>query len=104
MSINVHWCIIMQIEDIPEMFGDFFDISTEASQVFLSIVVILAVLLPVMLMSRGSKSVTIEAVVLFLTMCFLIGIGWLPFWILIMAVLIIAIFWAGIGADMVSGE
>lgn len=94
----------MQLEDIPQLVGVYLDISTEAAQVFLSIIVLLAVLLPVMIVSRGSKSMTAEIVTIFLTECFLVGISWLPFWVLIMTVLIIAIMWAQLGAKMVTGD
>jgi len=94
----------MSLESIPTYFSDFLDISLEAGQVILSLIVILAVLLPTMYLSRGNKSVMIEIVMLFLSMGLLVGIGWLPFWILIATVAVIAMAVAFLGANLVTGE
>ena len=80
------------------------DISLEAGQAILSIVVILAVLLPTMYLSRGSKSTIIEIVFLFLTEAFLVGIGWLPFWLLIATVAVLAFGVASNGTDGILGR
>ncbi len=93
----------MSLEDIPTYFSDFMVISLEAAQAILSIVVILAVLLPTMYLSRGSRSVTIEIVMLVLTESFLVGIGWLPFWLLIATVAVLAFGIATLGTKAVTG-
>lgn len=80
---------MQSIEDIPTWFSDYFGISLEAGQVILSIIVILAVLLPTMYLSKGTRGITIETVLLFLTMSVLVGIGWLPFWILIATIAVV---------------
>ena len=93
----------MSLESIPTYFSDFMDISLEAAQAILSIFVILAVLLPTLYLSRGSKSTVIEIVMLFLTEAFLVGIGWLPFWLLIATVAVMAFGVAIIGTKAVTG-
>jgi len=93
----------MSLESIPTYFSDFLDVTLEAAQVILSVVVILAVLLPTMYLSRGSQSVTIEIVMLVLTESFLVGIGWLPFWLLIATVAVMALAVASIGTKAVTG-
>lgn len=93
----------MSLESIPTYFSDFLDITLAAGQVILSMVVILAVLLPTMYLSRGNKSVTIEIVMLFLTESFLVGIGWLPFWLLIATVALMAFAVASLGTKTVTG-
>ena len=93
----------MSLESIPTYFSDFLGITLEAGQVILSIVVILAVLLPTMYLSRGSRSVTIEIVMLFLCEAFLVGIGWMPFWILIATVAAMALAVATLGTKVVTG-
>ena len=92
----------MSLESIPTYFSDFLDISLEAGQAILSIVVILAVLLPTMYLSRN-KSIIIEVIMLFLTEAFLVGIGWLPFWLLIATVALMALGVASVGTKAVTG-
>jgi len=82
---------MQSLEDVPTWFSDVFGITEAAAQVILSVVVILAVLLPTMYLARGTRAITIEIVLLFLTECVLIGIGWLPFWVLIATVAVMAI-------------
>lgn len=94
---------MQSLESIPTWFSDFMAISLEAGQVILSIVVIMAVLLPTMYLSRGRKSATIEIVMLFLTESFLVGIGWLPFWLLIATIAVLALAVASLGAKVVTG-
>ena len=91
------------LESIPTWFADTWDISLEAAQVLLSIVVLFAVLLPVMYFARGSRAIAIEFIVFFLTEALLIGIGWLPFWIMIATVAVMAIAVAMIGTKVVTG-
>lgn len=94
---------MQSIEDIPTWFSDAFGISLEAAQVILSIVVILAVILPILFLSRNRKGFIIEIVLLFLTESFLVGIGWLPFWLLIATVALMALAIASLGTQVVTG-
>jgi len=71
--------------------------------VLLSIVVILSVLLPVMILARGKNALTIYLIIAFLVECLLVGIGWLPFWILIATVAIMAVAIALLGTRVVVG-
>lgn len=93
----------MQIESIPTWFSDYWGISLEAAQAILSIAVILAVVLPVMLLSKGEKSTFIISVLLFLVEALLVGIGWLPFWLLIATVAVMAVAIAMLGTRVVTG-
>ena len=94
----------MSLESIPTYFSDFMGITLAAAQAILSIVVILAVLLPTMYLARGNKSTIIEIVMLFLTEAFLVGIGWLPFWLLIATVAVLAFGIASLGTKVVTGD
>lgn len=91
------------LEDVPTWFSDTLNITLEAGQVILSVAVILAVLLPTMYLARGTRAVTIEVVLLFLCECVLVGIGWLPFWILIATVAVLALVIASFGTKVVTG-
>ena len=94
----------MSLESIPTWFSDTLVITLEAAQAILSIVVILAVLLPTLYLSRGSGSFTLTLVMFFLTEAMLVGIGWLPFWLLIATVAVLALAVAIIGTGAVTGE
>ncbi len=95
---------MQSLESIPVWFADAMGLNLATAQVLLSVVVILAVLLPTMYLSRGSKSITIELIMAFLSMSMLVGIGWLPFWILISCVAVFALAIAFLGAGVVTGE
>ena len=91
------------IEDIPELVAVAWGITEASAQVLLSIVVIISVLLPVMYLARGKRALTSEIVVIFLVECLLVGITWLPFWILIATVAVMAIAVAILGTNVVIG-
>ena len=93
----------MSLESIPTYFSDFMDITLESAQAILSIVVILAVLLPTLYLARGNKSTIIEIVMLVLTESFLVGIGWLPFWLLIATVAVLGFGIAALGTKAITG-
>lgn len=94
---------MQSLESIPTWFSDTMSITLEAAQMILSIAVILAVLLPTMYLARGTRAITIEIVLLFLTECLLVGISWLPFWILIATVAVLALAIASFGTKLVTG-
>jgi O-antigen ligase len=91
----------MSLEDIPTLFSDYLEISLEAGQVLLSIIVILAIVLPTMYLSKGNR--TAEIIMLFLAEALLVGIGWLPFWLLIATVAMMALAIAALGTKTVTG-
>lgn len=90
------------IEEIPTYLATEWDITTEAAQVFLSIIVLLAVLLPVIILTRG-KSMTTTAIMFVFTEVFLVAITWLPFWIVIITVTILAFGIARLGSEFIGG-
>jgi len=93
----------MGLEDIPVAFADYFGITETTAQVILSITVIFTLLLPTMYLSKG-KSLTIYLMVFLLAECLLVGLGWLPFWILIATVAMMGIAMATLGTGAVTGE
>jgi hypothetical protein len=95
--------MMQSLESIPTWFSDFANISLEAAQMILSVSVILAILLPTMYLARGTRAIMIEIVMLFLSMSLLVGIGWLPFWILIATVAVLALAIASLGTKVVTG-
>ena len=93
----------MGLEDIPVAFADFFGINETSAQVILSIMVIFTLLLPPMILTKG-KSTMIYLIMTFLAECLLVGLGWLPFWILIATVALMAFGVAVIGSEGVVGD
>jgi len=93
----------MGLEDIPQDFADYFDINLGSAQVILSIAVMFAVVLPVMYLAKDKHQLPI-IVSMFLVESLLVGIGWLPFWILIMTVAVTVMAIALLGSKMVTGE
>ena len=94
---------MQSLESIPTWFSDYMSITLEAAQMILSVAVILAILLPTMYLARGQRAVMIEIIMLFLAECLLVGIGWLPFWILIATVAVLAFAVASFGTKTVTG-
>lgn len=94
----------MSLEDIPSAFADAVGINEGTAQVILSIVVIFTVLLPTMLLARGKNATMIYLIMLLLAECLLVGLGWMPFWILIATVAMMAVAIAMFGAKVVTGE
>lgn len=93
---------MQSLEDIPTWFSDYMGISLGAAQVLLSIVVILAVLLPVLFFTKG-KGLTIPALMFVLTEAVLVGISWLPSWMMVISVCIVALGIAKFGSGIVGG-
>jgi len=93
----------VSLEDIPSDFADAFGMTDAAAQILLSIVVLLAVLLPVMYFNQGKRGLVVELVMIFLVEGLLVGIGWLPFWMLIGTVAIMAVAIALLGTRVVVG-
>ena len=81
----------MSLEDIPSAFADYLGINEITGQLLLSLVVIFTLLLPTMYLARGKNAVTIWLIVTFLGECIVLGLGWLPFWIMIMTISITAL-------------
>lgn len=94
----------MSLEDIPAAFAEAVGINEATAQVILSITIILALLLPTMILARGKNATTIYLVMLLLAECLLVGLGWMPFWLLIATVAVMAIAIAMLGTRIVTGE
>ncbi len=94
---------MQSLEDIPTWFSDTMNISLEAAQMILSVAVILAILLPTMYLARGTRAITVELVMLFIGEVLLVGIGWLPFWVLIATLAVLALAIASLGTKVVTG-
>jgi len=93
----------MSLESIPTYLADAWDISLAVAQVILSIVVIFSLLLPVMIVTKG-RATLVYLITIFLSEAFLVGVGWLPFWILIATIALMAFGVATVGVDGILGR
>ena len=93
----------MGLEDIPQDFADYFVINLTTAQLILSLCVICTILFPVMYLSRGKNAVTIWLITIFLGECIVLGLGWLPFWIMIMTICVTVLAIAVIGSKAIGG-
>lgn len=89
------------IEDVPTYLATTWDIPLLAAQAILSTVVLLFVLLPVFLATKG-KGALMPVVFFILTEAVLVSIEWLDAWLMILTVLVIAIVFARTGSDIFS--
>ena len=94
----------MSLEDIPQAFADFVGINLAVAQVIISISVIFTILLPTMYLSRGKNATMIYLMMGLLAECLLVGLGWMPFWILIATVALMAFGVAVVGVGGVVGS
>jgi len=78
----------MSLEDIPADFATYFGINETTAQLILSLCVICTILFPVMYLSRGRNALTIWLITTFIGECIVLGLGWLPFWIMVMTIAI----------------
>jgi hypothetical protein len=90
------------IEDVPQFFADYFEINLIAAQTILSVVVILTVLLPVLLMTRG-RGPLIPIILFFLCEAILVSISWLDSWIMVGTIVMAAMGVAFLGSGTVTG-
>lgn len=94
----------MSLEDIPEAFAEYFAINEGTAQMILSITVIFALLLPTMVLARGKNATMIYLIMLLFAELLCVGLGWMPFWILIATVGMMAIGIAFLSTGVVTGE
>ena len=94
----------MSLEDIPSAMAEFFGITEATAQVLLSISVLFAILLPTMLLARGKNATMIYLIMTLLAESLCVGLGWLPFWILIATVALMAFGVAVVGTDGIIGS
>lgn len=93
----------MSLEDIPSNLADYLGINETTAKLLLSLVVIMTLLLPAMVLAKGKNAVTIWLIVTFLGECIVLGLGWLPFWIMIMTIAITVLGIAFVSSGAMSG-
>ena len=93
----------MSLEDIPSYFADAVGINITTAASILSIIVIIAILFPYLVLAHKKPSTTISLILVFLGECVVLGLGWMPFWIMIMTISVTALSIAWLGGNL-TGE
>ena len=94
----------MSLEDVPAAFAEYFGINEGTAQMILSITIIFTLLLPTMVLARGKNATMIYLIMLLFAELLCVGLGWMPFWVLIATVGMMAIAIALLGTHAVTGE
>lgn len=82
----------MSLENIPDAFADAVGINLTTAQIILTLVLVAIIVFPVIYLARNvGNATTIILIFTFLSECLAIGLGWLPFWILIMTIAIVVL-------------
>jgi len=90
----------MSLNDIPTYFADIAGTTEAVAQIILSIIVIFAFLCPYLVVAHKKPSPMISLILVFLAECFLVGVGWLDIWVLIMSALMCAFAVAFLGSKI----
>ncbi len=93
----------LSLEDIPESFGTFFGITETTAQLILSIAVIFMFLMPTMILAKGKNATTVWLIMVVFGELVCLSLGWLPFWVLIATVGVMAISISMLGTRVVVG-
>lgn len=82
----------MSLEDVPSWLADNLEINLGTAKILISIPLLFTVLLPLIYLTKESKAnLTLVYIgVVFLVEMFLVGLGWLDFWILIATIALMA--------------
>ena len=91
------------IEDVPQFFADYWGINLISAQTILSLVVILAVLLPIIITTRGKQPLLV-IIMFFLTSVVLVSVDWLDSWVVIMELVFGSFGIAILGRNTVMGS
>ena len=94
---------MQSLEDIPGWLSTTWGIDLVAAQIIMSLAVVMAVVLPVIILRKGHTDFKLEMVMMWLGMALCVGFGWLPLWILIVAILITAVGTAVLSGGILGG-
>lgn len=80
----------LNVTGIPEQIGTQLGVGTFIGGLLLSIFILLFILVPVMIMTKG-KAITVYVILALSIMTPLVALGWFNFWVFIVIVLAIAV-------------
>jgi hypothetical protein len=89
--------------DIPSYFADITGMNETTAQLLLSIFIIFLLLLPYVILTRGNPNPIISLMLVFIGLSIALGLGWAPFWIMIMTIVVLVAGVAMLGTKGVTG-
>lgn len=93
----------MSLEDVPSYFADATGINETTAQLILSVVVICVVLFPYLIIAKDKATPMNSLFFIFIGESITLGLGWSPFWLMIMFMVLTAAAVAVLGAKGVVG-
>lgn len=93
----------MSLEDIPSYFADITGMNETTAQLILSIAIICLLLFPYLILANKNPSPMISLILVFIGEAITLGLGWSPFWLMIMFMVLTAAGVAVLGAKGVVG-
>ena len=89
--------------DIPDYFATLTGINETTAQLILSLVIICICLFPYLILAHKNPSPLISLIMVFIGESISLGLGWSPFWVMIMFMVLTGGSIAVLGAKSVTG-
>ena len=93
----------MDITDIPSYFAGITGMNETTAQLLLSIFIIFLFLLPYIILTKGQPNPIVSLMLIFIALSIALGLGWAPFWIMIMMIVVLVAGVAYLGVRGVIG-
>ena len=93
----------MSVTDIPSYFADLPGLNETTAQLILSVFIIFLFLLPYIVLTKGQPNPLVSLMLVFIGLSIALGLGWAPFWIMIMMLVILGAGVAYLGTKGVIG-
>jgi len=93
----------MSLEDIPTYLSEITGMNETTAQLILSIFIVFLLLLPYIILTRGNPNPIVSLMLVFIGLSIALGLGWAPFWIMIMMIVVLVAGVAMLGTKGVTG-
>jgi len=93
----------LDITDIPSYLAGITGMNETTAQLILSIFIIFLLLLPYIILTRGNPNPIVSLMLVFVGLSIALGLGWAPFWIMIMMIVVFVAGVAMLGTKGVTG-
>jgi len=93
----------MTFTDIPSYFAGITGMNETTAQLILSIFIIFLILLPYVILTKGEPNPLVSIMLVFIGLSIALGLGWAPFWIMIMMIVVFVAGVAYLGTKGVTG-
>lgn len=94
--------LVLSLEDIPSQIATALDINLGSAQVLISISVFFMVVIPVMIVAKDKYPLPVF-IAMELVLLFEVGVGWLPFWVLVFNIFVVVAAVAYFGRKLITG-